>query len=496
MCGIYCAAQEGVLEETRCMAAVVVVNYPVSRWDGGVTVTAVAGEAEPQGGQCHGPAHTQHQASDGKEKAFTPPDPSSLQKLERRAGSSLGKPSMHLTYFFPPVFSRFPRLSRVLLPRRVRKPTDGTVLFLEEPGLAGGQARDAGALEKRGAPGKFLPTQGHRQSLPWPFVHPELPKARRKMGVCTQNGLYATSGRYPLPGKGMRNHPANRASVRKTQIPMENISRPASSMAGAGGSDPSVLCRCPAEEIHCGELILFWPETQSSVGAWLDQLVALIWSLNLAPGGGGSCGSGPGGIRVPSSGGMQRWPPGPEPSPSPRSLRGRARHRRRGGLDPAAAFQIAQVKLGFAQKRLVSAVQSRDAGSRSVVMLPQREALPFSSSGHSFPKPRRSQTRGEEGAGTASLQGGFGEDRDLCHASSIHAPANRVVSEQDSALTGVVRNVTGSHGRCKPDSRHLLAVPRRRSAYESACENIGPISSEALDFATCSEASQDAFGGV
>lgn len=30
----------------------------------------------------------------------------------------------------------------------------------------------------------------------------------------------------------------------------------------------------------------------------------------------------------------------------------------------------------------------------------------------------------------ASLQGGFGEDRDLCHASSIHAPANRVVSEQ------------------------------------------------------------------
>ncbi|XP_063200728.1 uncharacterized protein LOC134519889 isoform X3 [Chroicocephalus ridibundus] len=170
---------------------------------------------------------------------------------------------------------------------------------------------------------------------------------------------------------------------------------------------------------------------------------------------------------------MQRWPPGPEPSPSPRSLRGRARHRRRGGLDPAAAFQIAQVKLGFAQKRLVSAVQSRDAGSRSVVMLPQREALPFSSSGHSFPKPRRSQTRGEEGAGTASLQGGFGEDRDLCHASSIHAPANRVVSEQDSALTGVVRNVTGSHGRCKPDSRHLLAVPRRRSAYESACENIG-----------------------
>lgn len=42
----------------------------------------------------------------------------------------------------------------------------------------------------------------------------------------------------------------------------------------------------------------------------------------------------------------------------------------------------------------------------------------------------------------------------------------------DSALTGVVLNVTGSHGRCKPDSRHLLCVSPRRSVYEFACENI------------------------
>lgn len=42
----------------------------------------------------------------------------------------------------------------------------------------------------------------------------------------------------------------------------------------------------------------------------------------------------------------------------------------------------------------------------------------------------------------------------------------------DSALTGVVLNVTGSHGRCKPDSRHLLRVSPRRSVYEFACENI------------------------
>lgn len=42
----------------------------------------------------------------------------------------------------------------------------------------------------------------------------------------------------------------------------------------------------------------------------------------------------------------------------------------------------------------------------------------------------------------------------------------------DSVLTGVVLNVTGSHSRWKPDSRHLLCVSPRRSVYEFACENI------------------------
>lgn len=52
----------------------------------------------------------------------------------------------------------------------------------------------------------------------------------------------------------------------------------------------------------------------------------------------------------------------------------------------------------------------------------------------------------------------------------INKPSLLIVT--DSALTGVVLNVTGSRGRCKPDWRHLPCVSPRRSAYEFPCENI------------------------
>lgn len=118
---------------------------------------------------------------------FPLPDPSSLLAgLVRRTGRSLGKAGVHVT-FFPSVFSNFPGLSRVLIHRRVRKPTDGTVLFLEEPSLFGGQRWDARMLGKLCTSGKFLPMQKHKQSLtmekaPWPFICP-WPKALCKAGM-------------------------------------------------------------------------------------------------------------------------------------------------------------------------------------------------------------------------------------------------------------------------------------------------------------------------
>lgn len=160
-----------------------------------------AGGSGPRGGQSHSPAHTQCQASDGKAKCSPcQTHHACLQKSVRRAGRSLGKARVHIT--FPPhtLFSDFQGLSRVLIHGSVRKPTDGTVLFLEEPGLCGGQGWDARMLENPYTLGKFLPMQKHKQSLavekaPCPSsAHG--PEHRAK-----QVHLYTAVGCYLLTGK-------------------------------------------------------------------------------------------------------------------------------------------------------------------------------------------------------------------------------------------------------------------------------------------------------
>lgn len=137
----------------------------------------------------------------------------------------MGKAEGQVT-FFPSVFSDFPGLSRVLIHRRVRKPTDGTVLFLEEPSLFGGQRWDARMLGKLCTSGKFLPMQKHKQSLtmekaPWPFICP-WPKALCKAG------MFVHSHGTLLTGKRRQNHPANQVSVTKVPIPIREHFSPRS----------------------------------------------------------------------------------------------------------------------------------------------------------------------------------------------------------------------------------------------------------------------------
>lgn len=136
-----------------------------------------------------------------KSKVFPLPDPSCLpaevsEKGRQKLGESQGAHNV------PPhtLFSDFQGLSRVLIHGSVRKPTDGTVLFLEEPGLCGGQGWDARMLENPYTLGKFLPMQKHKQSLtvekaPCPSsAHG--PEHRAK-----QVHLYTAVGCYLLTGK-------------------------------------------------------------------------------------------------------------------------------------------------------------------------------------------------------------------------------------------------------------------------------------------------------
>lgn len=110
--------------------------------------------------------------------------PLCLQNSVRTAGRGLGKARVHRT---SPThtFLQLPRTSEVLIHRRVRKPTDGTVLFLQEPSLPGGQRRDARMLGKPCTSGEFLPMQkykeSHRGESSMPFIC--LYKALCKAGV-------------------------------------------------------------------------------------------------------------------------------------------------------------------------------------------------------------------------------------------------------------------------------------------------------------------------
>lgn len=189
-----------------------------------------------------------------KSKVFTPPDPSSrLQKLEGRAGSSLGKPAVHVMYSFPPLFSPVSQDFRGFFfassqgeeANRWHCAVSGGAQPCWRPGAgcpsAGKALRFGGSFSPRGGTGKVSP---------WPFGHPEM-----LLLLCTMRNGYVCT-RPLLTGKGTQTHPADQASVRKIRIPIENFFLPASSVAGAGRQDPSALCRRPAEEIGSGELII------------------------------------------------------------------------------------------------------------------------------------------------------------------------------------------------------------------------------------------------
>lgn len=102
---------------------------------------------------------------------FTLPDPSSLPAEPREeARQQPGETRGTGNGFPPPRFLLFPRTFAGFAPSRVRKPTDGTVLFLEELSLAGGQAGVPECWKSIALQGSF-PVQGHRKSLPV-VLHP------------------------------------------------------------------------------------------------------------------------------------------------------------------------------------------------------------------------------------------------------------------------------------------------------------------------------------
>lgn len=153
-------------------------KFPISTWKrtlgscaGGALVVVVVNYPGSQGTELSPPQYGWgSRAREGsshtmpgirwKSKLFPLPDPSLPAEADEkgRLGESQGAQN------FPPptLLSDFPGFLRVLIHCRVRKPIDGTVLFLEEPSLSGGQGWDARMLEKPCTSEKCRSTKSHR----------------------------------------------------------------------------------------------------------------------------------------------------------------------------------------------------------------------------------------------------------------------------------------------------------------------------------------------
>lgn len=147
-----------------------------------------------------------------KSKASVLPAPRSLPAEVREEAAAWVNPwpTKHFSVLHP-VFTHFPGLLRVFLHHWVRKPTDGTVLFLEEPSLAGGQTQAAQMLEKPLRFREASPRAKAQAKSPCSTSSTVLLLWPDAQWMC----LYTTSGHHLLTGKRVRNHPVDQISVRK-----------------------------------------------------------------------------------------------------------------------------------------------------------------------------------------------------------------------------------------------------------------------------------------